>query len=112
LKKVNRQTWLSVVSAILTLALWEAAVDLRWVKSPFLVAPSKIVIATVNLVVGGELLEDISVTLARIITLYPDTQFGRYRYFPPIRTGSAGKGLDTVTVFVYLSKAEIVYTPA
>lgn len=65
-KKVNRQTWLSVVSVLLILGFWEAAVDLRWIKSAFLVAPSKIVIATVNLVARGELLEDISVTLVRM----------------------------------------------
>lgn len=67
LKKGNRQTWLSIVSALVTLGLWEAAVDLKWAETAFLVAPSKIAATTMNLVVSGELLGDTSATLARML---------------------------------------------
>jgi ABC-type nitrate/sulfonate/bicarbonate transport system permease component len=68
LKRVSRQVWLSVFSALFLIALWEAAVDLRWVNSAFFVAPSTIVIATVDLFGSGELLPHISITLARMFT--------------------------------------------
>ena len=68
LKNVKRETWISLGSALLFLTLWEAAVDLRWVNSAFLVAPSRIVTATVALINNGELMGDIAITLARMFS--------------------------------------------
>ncbi|MFC1958806.1 ABC transporter permease [Chloroflexota bacterium] len=66
LGRVSRETRLSVFSALSLLALWEAAVDLGWVNSAFVVAPSTIVMATIDLLGSGELLGHISITLTRM----------------------------------------------
>lgn len=68
LKKVKRETWISIGSTLFFLVLWEAAVDLRWVSSAFLVAPSRIVMATIDLIGRGELVGDLAITLARMFT--------------------------------------------
>lgn len=66
LKRINREVWLSVLSAVLLIALWEASIAFGWVKSAFVVAPSAIAAVTIDMVQSGELLGDISVTLARM----------------------------------------------
>ena len=67
-KRVSRDTWLSVFSVPFLIALWEAAVDLRGVNSAFLVAPSTIVLVTIDLIASGELTEHIFITLGRMLT--------------------------------------------
>lgn len=66
LRRVSREAWLSLFSAAFIVAGWEAAVDLEWVESAFLVAPSTIARATIDLIASGELLGHISITLARM----------------------------------------------
>lgn len=66
LKRVSRETWLSVLSIFLLFALWEIIVGLGWVNSTFLLAPSAIVAATIDLLGSGELLSHTAVTLARM----------------------------------------------
>jgi len=46
--------------------MWELAVDLRWINSAFVVSPSKIVTTAIDLLRSGELLDHISITLARM----------------------------------------------
>jgi NitT/TauT family transport system permease protein len=62
----SREVWISILSVVVVLALWEAAVDFNWLDSAFLVAPSAIVRATVELAVDGELFGHIRATLARM----------------------------------------------
>jgi ABC-type nitrate/sulfonate/bicarbonate transport system permease component len=67
LKKVHRETWISIFAAFFLLGMWEAAVDLDWVNSVFIVSPSTIVTAGVRLARSGDLGEDVSITLIRMI---------------------------------------------
>lgn len=66
LKRVRREAWISVFSVVFLISLWEAAVDLRWVHSPFFPSPSTIVRLTLDLTSSGELTEHLSITLARM----------------------------------------------
>ncbi|OGN93282.1 MAG: hypothetical protein A2Z75_00285 [Chloroflexi bacterium RBG_13_50_10] len=66
LKRFNRGALLSLISILLFIGLWEAAVDLRWINSAFILAPSTIAIATIDLIRSGKLLPNISITLARM----------------------------------------------
>jgi ABC-type nitrate/sulfonate/bicarbonate transport system permease component len=66
--KVTRYTWLSVATVVLLTVLWEAAIDLGWVQSAFIVSPSRIVRSAINLTKSGELTGHIGVTLARTFT--------------------------------------------
>ena len=67
LKKVSRETWISVFAAAFLLGMWEAAIDLDWVNSAFIVSPSTIVTATVRLARSGDLGEHVYTTLIRMI---------------------------------------------
>ncbi|MBM3155797.1 MAG: ABC transporter permease [Chloroflexi bacterium] len=67
LKEVKRETWISVLAAAFLLGMWEAAVDLNWVNSAFIVSPSTIVTATVRLGRSGNLGEHVYTTLIRMI---------------------------------------------
>jgi NitT/TauT family transport system permease protein len=66
LKRVSREAWISVFSMVFLISLWEAAVDLRWVDSPFFPSPSTIARLTLDLTSNGELTEHLSITLARM----------------------------------------------
>ena len=68
LKHIQRDTLLSAASIIFTIALWEICVDLKWVNSAFFIAPSTILAATIDLILNGELLNHIAITLARMLT--------------------------------------------
>ena len=66
LKTVKREIWISLLSAVLLIAMWEAVVDLKWVNSQFLPSPSTIARQTISLTASGELPRDLFITLARM----------------------------------------------
>lgn len=66
LKRVRREIWISLLSAAFLIAMWEASVDLGWVKSAFLPSPSTIAGQTISLTASGELPRNLSVTLGRM----------------------------------------------
>jgi ABC-type nitrate/sulfonate/bicarbonate transport system permease component len=65
-KRVRREIWISLLSAVILIALWEAAIDLHWVKSAFLPSPSTIARQTAALTSSGELPRNLSITLSRM----------------------------------------------
>lgn len=67
LRSVSRETWISILAAAFLLGMWEAAIDLDWVNSAFIVSPSTIVTATVRLARSGDLGEHVYTTLIRMI---------------------------------------------
>jgi NitT/TauT family transport system permease protein len=55
------------VTPLVLIATWEIAADLGWVNSFIFPAPHRIFAALVKLAVSGELLEDLGVSLGRVI---------------------------------------------
>jgi NitT/TauT family transport system permease protein len=63
--RVGREVWISFLTVASVIALWEMAIDLHWVTSPFVVSPSTILKATIESLSDGDLLGDTAVTLRR-----------------------------------------------
>ena len=63
---IRREFWISLFAVAVVIALWEMAIRLDWVSSPFVVPPSTIVRSTIDLLSDGDLLHDIGVTLRRM----------------------------------------------
>lgn len=66
LTRTNLERLLSVLSPIILLAIWEAAVRLDWIDRRFFPAPSEAFSAAVNMIQTGELWANLSVSLVRI----------------------------------------------
>jgi taurine transport system permease protein len=58
--------WISWLSFAALLALWQAAIDFRWLSPVFLPSPFSILVALRDLLVSGELARDLASSLARI----------------------------------------------
>jgi len=66
LGRIIKQNWLSFISVVFLVSLWEAAVDLDWVHTVFLVSPSTIVKSTMDLLINGDLPGHLAITLFRM----------------------------------------------
>ena len=66
MKKPASTLWLSILSPIVMIALWELAVYLRWLDPLFFPAPSTIALAFFDFARSGEMLANCWITLQRI----------------------------------------------
>ena len=66
LTRTNFERLLSVLSPIILLAIWEAAVRQGWIDRRFFPAPSEAFSAAVNMIQTGELWANVSISLVRI----------------------------------------------
>ncbi|NJL32873.1 MAG: UbiA family prenyltransferase, partial [Chloroflexaceae bacterium] len=63
---MNRNRWLTLVSPLLLLALWELAVWAGWLNPVFYPPPSEVLVTFWEQLVSGELLAHIGISLLRI----------------------------------------------
>ncbi len=61
-----RNRWLSLLSPLLLLVLWEAAVQLGWINRLFFPPPSEVFAALGRLAQGGQLASDVAISLWRV----------------------------------------------
>lgn len=61
-----RNRWLSILSPLLLLALWEAAAQLGWINRIFFPPPSEVFAALSRLTAGGQLANDVAISLWRV----------------------------------------------
>jgi ABC-type nitrate/sulfonate/bicarbonate transport system permease component len=66
-RRISRELMISIAAVVVVVGLWETSIDLKWVVSPFAVAPSSILVAMFNLWAGGSLPADILATVARML---------------------------------------------
>ncbi len=63
---MNHTRWLSLLSPLLLLALWELAVQIGWLNPIFYPPPSEVFVTLGGLIASGELFQDIGISLWRI----------------------------------------------
>jgi 1,4-dihydroxy-2-naphthoate octaprenyltransferase len=62
----NRTRWLSILSPVLLLGLWEIAVNLGWLNRIFYPAPSEVFATLATLIADGQLGADVAISLTRV----------------------------------------------
>jgi 1,4-dihydroxy-2-naphthoate octaprenyltransferase len=63
---VARNRWLSLLSPLLLVALWELAVQVGWLNRIFIPPPSEVFVALGELIQSGQLFRDLGVSLTRV----------------------------------------------
>jgi 1,4-dihydroxy-2-naphthoate octaprenyltransferase len=63
---VARNRWLSLLSPLLLVALWELAVQVGWLNRVFIPPPSEVFVALGELIQSGQLFRDLGVSLTRV----------------------------------------------
>ncbi|MDQ3929035.1 MAG: 1,4-dihydroxy-2-naphthoate octaprenyltransferase [Chloroflexota bacterium] len=63
---VARNRWLSLLSPLLLVALWELAVQAGWLNRVFVPPPSEVFVALGELIQSGQLFRDLGVSLMRV----------------------------------------------
>lgn len=63
---MSRNRWLSLLSPILLIALWEGAVQLGWLNRIFIPPPSEVFSTLGDLIASGQLFRDIGISMTRI----------------------------------------------
>ncbi|MDQ3704814.1 MAG: 1,4-dihydroxy-2-naphthoate octaprenyltransferase [Chloroflexota bacterium] len=63
---VARNRWLSLLSPLLLVALWELAVQVGWLNRVFIPPPSEVFVALGELIRSGQLFRDLGVSLTRV----------------------------------------------
>jgi 1,4-dihydroxy-2-naphthoate octaprenyltransferase len=63
---VARNRWLSLLSPLLLVALWELAVQVNWLNRVFIPPPSEVFVALGELIQSGQLFRDLGVSLMRV----------------------------------------------
>jgi 1,4-dihydroxy-2-naphthoate octaprenyltransferase len=63
---IARERWLSLLSPVLLLLLWELAVQLGWLSRVFYPPPSEVFGTLRRLIANGQLLSDVAISLVRV----------------------------------------------
>lgn len=63
---MNRNRWLSLLSPVFLLIMWEVAVQLGWLNRIFYPPPSEVLVTLSRLLVSGELFQHVGISLYRI----------------------------------------------
>lgn len=63
---MHKNRWLSLLSPLLLLGLWELAVQLGWLNRIFYPPPSEVFVTLNKLIVSGQIFREVSISLTRI----------------------------------------------
>ena len=63
---MNRSRWLSLLSPIALIALWELAVQVGWLNRVFYPPPSEVFVTLGDLIQSGQIFSDVGISLMRI----------------------------------------------
>ena len=63
---MNRNRWLSLLSPLLLLTLWELAVQLGWLNRVFFPPPSEVFVTLGELIASGRIFGDVGISLVRV----------------------------------------------
>ncbi|MBF6611505.1 MAG: 1,4-dihydroxy-2-naphthoate octaprenyltransferase [Chloroflexi bacterium] len=63
---MSRNRWLSLLSPLVLLGLWELAVQVGWLNRVFYPPPSEVLVTLKNLILDGEIFSNVGISLVRI----------------------------------------------
>lgn len=63
---MHKNRWLSLLSPVLLLALWELAVRVGWLNRIFFPPPSEVVVTLIDLLRSGQIFHDVGISLFRV----------------------------------------------